>query len=181
MLIGLTIFMTVLVLACPFALDRLEHEDSLGRVAKMLLFTFVALILFLTLGIRSFDGNRVVNFRLFQCYRGLLNQFLYNWKTYKFHYNAEQFKIISTGICNIVVNVVLFMPLGYLLPRAIPKQRYNCRWIFLIGIAFSLAIETLQLLTHRGCFDLDDLLNNSIGSLLGYVLGKHTTTSQKQT
>ena len=83
LLIGLTIFMTVLVLVCPFALDRLEHEDSLGRVAKMLLFTFVALILFLTLGIRSFDGNRTVNFRLFQCYRGLLNQFLYNWKTYK--------------------------------------------------------------------------------------------------
>lgn len=39
--------------------------------------------------------------------------------------------------------------------------------LVLIGFFFSVLMETLQLVTHLGWFDLDDLLNNTIGCMVG--------------
>lgn len=39
----------------------------------------------------------------------------------------------------------------------------------LIGFFCSLLIETVQLITHLGWFELDDLLNNTIGCVLGVI------------
>ena len=41
-----------------------------------------------------------------------------------------------------------------------------------LDIYISLAIELLQLVTRYGMFDLDDLMNNSLGALLGWVCYK---------
>lgn len=66
----------------------------------------------------------------------------------------------------VVENVLLFIPFGFLSCLAIPKLRrlYRCT---LFGGAVSLAIETIQLLTGRGFFQLDDILTNIIGAVLG--------------
>lgn len=40
----------------------------------------------------------------------------------------------------------------------------------ILGFALSLTVETIQLVCKVGCFDVDDLLLNTIGSALGYVL-----------
>lgn len=42
--------------------------------------------------------------------------------------------------------------------------------IFLGSFALSLTIETIQLVCKIGCFDVDDLLLNTIGGILGYVV-----------
>lgn len=36
------------------------------------------------------------------------------------------------------------------------------------GIEFSLLIETIQLITSRGCFDFDDVILNGLGCIIGY-------------
>ena len=66
-------------------------------------------------------------------------------------------------------NVLLFVPFGFLVPLT---GRFFKRWWNLILIAFmgSLFIETMQLATARGYFELDDIILNTIGAALGYVV-----------
>lgn len=66
-------------------------------------------------------------------------------------------------------NIALFIPLGVILPCFFNFSR---RWwkCLLIGFQVSLAVEILQLALHLGLFELDDLVNNTFGCLLGYSL-----------
>ena len=61
----------------------------------------------------------------------------------------------------------LFVPFGYLLPLL---WRRADRWwkVVLCGFVLSLGIELIQLVTHLGMFDLDDLMNNSLELILGW-------------
>ena len=66
----------------------------------------------------------------------------------------------------IAFNILLFIPLGYLLP-----DLFRRKWLsFLIALLISFAVETLQYLTGRGQFDVDDLICNSSGALIGILL-----------
>ena len=68
---------------------------------------------------------------------------------------------ISAGV-NLFGNVAVFMPFGFLLPmfRDSLQKWYRTTALSLL---FSLSIETLQLLTRRGSFDVDDLILNTLG------------------
>lgn len=67
-------------------------------------------------------------------------------------------------------NILLFMPLGFLLPLIWEGLR---KWwcALLAGFSFSLLIEASQLFNNRST-DVDDLIMNTLGALLGYVLFK---------
>ncbi len=69
----------------------------------------------------------------------------------------------------VVENVLLFIPYGYLLCRTFPRagRLFRCA---LYGAVTSLGIETLQLVTQRGYFQIDDILTNILGMVIGYVL-----------
>lgn len=66
-------------------------------------------------------------------------------------------------IKNIVGNIVLFIPFGFIFKYLFKLQ---IRYLLLITILFSLSIELLQLIIGR-VFDIDDILLNMIGSILG--------------
>lgn len=61
------------------------------------------------------------------------------------------------------------VPLGILLPCLFEKMRY---WwpTYLSGLLFTILIETTQLITHRGIFEMDDILNNTLGCMIGFGL-----------
>ena len=66
------------------------------------------------------------------------------------------------------LNILLFVPFGYLLPTL--WKRADRWWkVVLFGFVMSLGIELVQLVTHLGMFDLDDLMNNSLGAFLGWL------------
>lgn len=68
---------------------------------------------------------------------------------------------------NLLGNIVLFVPLGIFLPvlfRSMGKLR---NWLPAL-LVILLSIETVQLLTRRGSFDIDDLILNTFGALLGF-------------
>ena len=67
-------------------------------------------------------------------------------------------------------NIVLFIPIGVLLPIVIENIKWQ--WVVLVGFGFSLFIEIVQLITGFGCFDLDDILLNTIGTTIGFGLWK---------
>ena len=82
--------------------------------------------------------------------------------------NLSPFTDKSIDIVAYLLNVVLFLPLGFLLPLLWPKQ--DKLWkILLAGVAFSLLIELSQLLNIRNS-DIDDLLLNTLGAIAGFAL-----------
>lgn len=74
----------------------------------------------------------------------------------------------SEGITTYILNIILFMPLGFLLPTIWPQFR-TIKNTACTGFFFSLAIELSQLLNHR-ITDIDDLLMNTLGAIIGYLL-----------
>lgn len=68
---------------------------------------------------------------------------------------------------NLLINILLFVPMGFLLPLGIRKLRAGWKTC-LTGFCISLAIELVQLFACIGVFECDDLLNNTLGTLIGY-------------
>ncbi|MGN0350319.1 MAG: VanZ family protein [Roseburia sp.] len=68
---------------------------------------------------------------------------------------------------NIILNILLFIPLGFLLPLGI--KRFRKFWkTYLAGFGLTLFIEVTQLLLKRGIFELDDIFDNLLGTMIGY-------------
>ncbi|PGT50531.1 VanZ family protein, partial [Bacillus thuringiensis] len=84
---------------------------------------------------------------------------------------ANQINLIpfaSEGMTTYVLNILLFMPLGFLLPTIWPQFR-RMKSTAYAGFGFSLAIELGQLLDNR-ITDIDDLSMNTLGAIIGYLL-----------
>lgn len=95
---------------------------------------------------------------------------LYTIRNYIFvirnHTNPE---LVKHCIINLGGNIFLFIPAGYLLPRIFAKQRNF--FIFLLTCAVSiLLVETAQLFSLLGSFDVDDLILNLIGMIIGFSI-----------
>ncbi len=76
----------------------------------------------------------------------------------------------TAGSTTYLLNILLFMPFGFLLPTIWPQFRKMKNTVF-AGFFFSLAIELNQLLNNR-ITDIDDLFTNTLGAIIGYVLYK---------
>ncbi|PDY23050.1 hypothetical protein COM83_16845 [Bacillus cereus] len=74
----------------------------------------------------------------------------------------------TAGSTAYLLNILLFMPLGFLLPTIWPHFR-KMKNTVCAGFFFSLAIELNQLLNNR-ITDIDDLFTNTLGAIIGYVI-----------
>ena len=78
---------------------------------------------------------------------------------------------IRSFLLNVVGNVLGFMPLGFFLPVISRRSRLWFNTV-LLSFLFSLCIETVQLIFKVGSFDVDDMILNTTGGILGYILYK---------
>lgn len=74
------------------------------------------------------------------------------------------------SVVNLVGNVIAFMPLGFLLPLLFPKKAGSLSRVILLSLMLSLGVELTQLVMNVGTFDVDDLLLNTAGGIIGYVV-----------
>lgn len=74
---------------------------------------------------------------------------------------------LSTFIENIFGNLVLFLPMGFMLPCISDKFRRFSK-VFLTTLIMILIIEATQLFTTLGSFDVDDIVFNMFGCSVGY-------------
>lgn len=127
---------------------RLTARDIISIVVVLIYVIMVIGVTFLTRPIGVISG---MNLHLFSSYREAWNTFsLRNW----------QFAIF---------NIIMFVPLGMILPFFYKKFRKAYMTVGL-GIVFTLLIEIVQLKTHSGVFDLDDIFNNTLGTVIGYCI-----------
>lgn len=127
----------------------------------------------------------IIGWIIFYIYILLLSYFLFFSERYgrdliTDNHNLQPFKEITRFIkyrkqiglegfiVNIVGNVVAFAPFGFLLPLLNVNYR-RFHKIAILSILFSVVIETSQLLLKVGVFDIDDILLNSMGGILGYL------------
>lgn len=71
---------------------------------------------------------------------------------------------------NTILNIILFVPLGFLVP-VIWKNYRSIKTMFFMGFALSVSIEILQIFTFR-LTDIDDLITNTAGAAIGYYIAK---------
>jgi glycopeptide antibiotics resistance protein len=66
-------------------------------------------------------------------------------------------------------NILCFVPFGILFPIVFSKKQSFVKTV-LIGMLFSINIETLQFLLETGVSDIDDVFFNTCGAILGYLI-----------
>lgn len=82
-------------------------------------------------------------------------------------YRSAWYTMEAMSWREIVLNICMFVPFGFFLPVA--YKRCRKAWVsYLAGVGFTLFIETMQLITGKGIFAVDDLLNNTVGAMIGY-------------
>lgn len=70
---------------------------------------------------------------------------------------------------NCIFNILMFVPMGFLLPLISPKCK-AFKWLLLVVVSATLFIETYQMLSGAGMFEIDDIINNTLGGIIGYQL-----------
>lgn len=110
---------------------------------------YMLMVLYATWFSRSPSEYYSVNLSLFSSYIGAWNSFtLRSWQL-------------------LIFNIIMFIPFGILLPL-VNKKFKNMKYTALLGAIFTLLIESIQYIYNIGVFEVDDLLNNFVGVLIGY-------------
>ena len=104
-------------------------------------------------------------FRTIRLYLGLLS--------------ANRPSLVRIAAVNLLGNVGMFLPLGFLLPAAFPRLAKWYRWLLTAAGIIAL-VELLQMLFLVGACDIDDLILNLTGTALGYGLFAAMERSEKK-
>lgn len=72
-------------------------------------------------------------------------------------------------IVNVPGNIAAFVPLGYLLP-GVSKRFLKLKNLIIAVFSVTLAVEVIQYIAAVGTSDIDDIILNLLGGLIGYVM-----------
>lgn len=75
---------------------------------------------------------------------------------------------------NILGNIILFIPLGFILVLKFKKIN-DLLTVILVGLLSSTTIEIIQLLLPNRAFDVDDIILNVLGIIVGFLIFKSTS------
>lgn len=124
---------------------RMKGETGM---AVFLLTVYSFFVLFVTLLDRTPEGYPMYRLDVFWTYRAA---------------RAGDLEMCA----EILWNVLLFAPIGYLLAHLLPPKRKGTA--VLIGFGISTAIEATQFVTRLGLLEIDDLISNTMGAAAGYL------------
>lgn len=102
---------------------------------------------------------------------GIRTEYAYNLILFKEITRFWQYREIlgiRVVLMNLVGNIAIFLPFGFSIALASINKSFirATAYTFL----FSLCIESVQLVAKIGSFDVDDLLLNTIGGCIGYII-----------
>ena len=97
-----------------------------------------------------------------------------------YRYNLVPFKEIKrfweyrealgtfTVFANLFGNILIFVPYGFLISMFTHRRRFSR--VFLWSLLLCMGVELFQLFTRVGSFDVDDLILNTLGGIIGWFL-----------
>ncbi|CAJ1193299.1 hypothetical protein CCLMGIMDO_CCLMGIMDO_01489 [Companilactobacillus crustorum] len=140
-----------------------KKRTTLGRELGLGLFVFYVFLLFALTVFR--DGYFIWQFK-FYFHRSLSQiNIIPLVETFKL---AKGQSIIDF-IYNLYGNIMWFVPMGIFIP-ALSERHLNFWKVVLIGALISTSIETLQFILNTGVTDIDDVIFNTLGAAVGYLL-----------
>ena len=97
----------------------------------------------------------------------------------EYHYNLVLFQEIErfwtyrevlgwVAYANLFGNVLIFVPFGFFMPMASRYRSFFLTLFYSFGVSFF--VECFQLVTRVGSFDVDDMLLNTLGGVIGYIV-----------
>ena len=78
----------------------------------------------------------------------------------------ELFNFETTNLSQTILNLILFIPIGYWL------KHLKISSVLLLSLLLITSIELLQFVSHRGIFDIVDILIDTFGIMIGYIIFK---------
>ena len=149
------ILITAVVYACIYMLLKKKRPkpSKAGMLAEFVLLGWLVMFIYVT-QVMSFGNGLGDRMNLVP-----LRQFVI-----AFRYGSNN----AGGVWQFLLNIIMFVPLGLLLPVVFKKMR-SWRAVFAVSFALSLATELLQLISYRGT-DIDDVIANTLGGLCGFAL-----------
>ena len=137
--------------AASIFMYKMQKFNKMQCAAAILLSLYIVVLLYFTVTGRYSHEEYEYKINFFTSYRWF------------FQYNGEQV------LRQLLINFVMLMPVGFLLPAVI-----NAKHKYLITLALSLLltvfIETMQLITKCGSFEIDDIINNFVGAVIGMLI-----------
>ena len=87
-------------------------------------------------------------------------------------------RIVVRFLVNFIGNIALFIPWGVLLPVCFKKlQSFRC--FVVLTFAVLILVETIQIFSMLGSFDIEDILLNMGGACAGFALAKKRLAKQE--
>ena len=138
--------------------------------------------------IRNTTRHQKMGWVLFILYLALLVYFLFFAEIYgrnsfadqDYRYNLIPFREVRrfwiyrsqvgylAAFLNLAGNVIGFWPFGFFLPIVSRRSKKWYNTVIISG-GFSLCVELVQLVSKVGSFDVDDIILNTAGGILGYI------------
>ena len=134
--------------ALTFTLCKIKKFNNKKNLFTVLLVMYIAGVLGVTI-LCKYPGERVCSFIPFSAYAMNLTR----GNTWFFMQE--------------VFNILMFIPFG-----GIVGIKKKAKQTVLYGLSFSLFIEVIQFVAGRGSFDVNDLIGNTLGTLLGVIIIK---------
>ena len=140
---------------------------------------------------------KVIAFLLLILYTALMIYFLFfseslgRTPSYDYHYNftpmAEIMRVIKNKsrlgpgyvLLNLLGNIICFIPYGFFVPILIKKVRKPLTMLAVIFFT-TLIVELAQFFTKLGVFDIDDIILNFLGGVIGYTIFAFVHTGYKR-
>ena len=155
-----------IVLCMSIAIVKLQEKAD-GFVRKRaitLIFVIYAIgNLYCTMFSREFGSGVTVDLRPFQTYFHLFE--VTSEGGGKTHGMLALFMSGTLPIVSLILNILLYYPLGYLLPILFPKLKP--KHVILIGCLCSIATEATQYILKMGWCETDDVIHNTLGTAIG--------------
>ena len=175
----LAILTLVVYLAAIKIYNIREADDrKKRRFAKLCMIAISILYIILLLYLMFFNELRSASAAINSNTGNTARYNLIPFKTISEFYSIGGQGFYKAALVNILGNIIVFMPMGIILPLAFQAQRKS--GIFMVtSLGILLLIEFLQMLLGVGVFDIDDIILNFIGAALIYMLFKMKNFREK--
>ncbi len=170
----------------PFVIDTIKEYIAVGLMIGSVSF-FLCMLIYLFIYKKIMNGKKMLNYKkalilsifiayiylvlnttIFANFRNVMSSGI-NLELFN-SYRKVLYRFTNSIVWrDITLNILMFVPFGFLLPL-LNKVFYKPYVTLMLSFLFTIGIEITQLIIKVGAYDVDDIFNNFLGSIIGYCL-----------
>ena len=132
-------------------------RKKIKGLEKYLFVVYIVILIYLLFLEREIDPEVGVNYEPFYSFKMFYPLLKSDYMPYRY-----------LAFENLFGNILMFIPMGFYLPSLFKKQK-KFFVMLLTVICISTSIECIQFFTKLGTTDIDDIILNVLGAIIGYI------------